>query len=145
MANRIVITNELKAKLIEAKSLDEVKELLKTSGQDISAEAAERLFKEIGTHKTGSELSAEELEAISGGADRDWLTDGCAATVEYGSSCWSDDACHSREVTYLHKPGRYLCPTCKINLYISESTTKREVYKCPRCGYTQEDQYVKAH
>ena len=145
MADRIVFTEELKAELIKAKSLDEVKELLKNSGQDITEEAAERLFKEIEAQKTGSELSAEELEAISGGANRDWITDGCAATVEYGSSCWSNDACSLREVIYSHKPERYLCPVCKINLYISESTTKREVYKCPRCGYTQEDQYVKAH
>lgn len=144
MADRIVITEELKAKLFKANSLDEVKELLKASGQDITPEAAEKLFREIETHKTGSELSVEELEAVSGGTDRDWIRDGCAATVEYGSSCWSNDACSLREVIYSHKPERYLCPTCKINLYISESTTKREVYKCPRCGYTQEDQYVKA-
>ena len=29
--------------------------------------------------KDGTDLSTDELEAVSGGADRDWLTDGCAA------------------------------------------------------------------
>ena len=143
MANRIELTKELKAKLIKANSLDEVKELMKASGKDISQEDAERLFKEIEIHKNDSELSVEELEAVSGGADRDWITDGCAATVEYGSWCWSNDACGLDDVTYSHKPQKDLCPTCKINLYICDSTTKQEVLKCPRCGYTTDYQYMK--
>lgn len=34
------------------------------------------------------ELSSDELEAVSGGVtERDWIKDGCAATVEDGSKC----------------------------------------------------------
>ena len=61
-------------------------EIIEASGFAINAEDAE--------------LSAEELEAVAGGADRDWLTDGCAATVEPGSWCGSNDWGFIWSVTY---------------------------------------------
>ena len=34
----------------------------------------------------GKELSLDELETVSGGEDRNWLKEGCAATAEAGSA-----------------------------------------------------------
>jgi hypothetical protein len=46
-------------------------------------------------------LSAEELEAISGGSDRNWVNDGCSATCEMGSDCWGgQDYCSMVNTTY---------------------------------------------
>ena len=83
------ITNELKAKLLAAKSAEEAAGLLKADGREITAEDAAKLWNEITKcrDQEGKALSPNELEAVSGGVDRDWLTDGCAATVEPGSDC----------------------------------------------------------
>ena len=107
------ITNELKAKLLAAKSAEEVTELLKTDGQEITPEDAARLWEEISRRRNqdGSELSPDELEAVSGGSDRDWLSDGCAATVDPDSLCWSDDYCIFIDVTYDNPPAK-VCPYC---------------------------------
>ena len=139
----INITEELKAKLIAAKSAEEVAALVKADGQEITAKGAEQLLKEIGTHKPGSELSLDELESVSGGADRDWVTDGCAATVEADSWCSSNDGCFIWDITYSREPESEMCPKCRINTYIDYKTSTRTIYKCPRCGYTKEDEYMK--
>ena len=65
---------------------------------------AGQIWNEISSHRKDKELSLDELEAVSGGADRDWLTSGCAATVEPGSWCDSNDMCHVWDVTYDHIP-----------------------------------------
>ena len=72
--------NELKAKLLAAKSAEEVTELLKADGQEITPEDAAHLREEIERKRNadGKELSLDELDAITGG--RDWPTQGCAAT-----------------------------------------------------------------
>ena len=88
------ITNELKTKLLAAKSAEEMTELLKADGQEITAEDAVRIWEEI-TRKRGQdgkELSLDELESVSGGS-RDWAEYGCQATVEDDSWCWSNDSC----------------------------------------------------
>ena len=70
------ITKELKAKLLAAKSEEEVTELLKADGQETPPEVAARLWEEIkkGKAQDGRELSLDELDAVSGGADRNWVT-----------------------------------------------------------------------
>ncbi len=45
------------------------------------------------------DVSMDELDAVVGGYDRE-MSDGCAATVERDSWCWSDDYCHMAETTY---------------------------------------------
>ena len=107
-----IITKELKAKLLAAQDVNEVTALLKAEGQGISPEDAERLWEEIlrKREKDGKELSLDELEAVSGG--RDYETEGCAATVEPDSLCWSDDECFLDEVSYQHPPRKKLCPRC---------------------------------
>ena len=137
------ITNELKAKLLAAKSAEEVTELVKADGQEITAEDAAHLWEEITRKReqNGKELSLDELEAVSGGADRDWLEDGCAATVEPGSSCWSNDACNKWDVVYDHKPSKNTCPACGINLYVDHEEHRSEItiyYRCIKCGYVKE-------
>lgn len=42
----------------------------------------------------------DEQEAVSGGADRDWIKDGCSASMEEHSRCGSDDKCIWIDVTY---------------------------------------------
>ena len=90
--------NELKERLLAAESLDQAKEILK----DRSDIDAERAWQEIeNRHAAKAEkLDLEELDAVSGGADRDWRRNGCAATCEWDSWCWSNDRCIVWDVTY---------------------------------------------
>ena len=93
-----MLENELKNALLEAKSLDEVKDLLK----DQPELDAERVYQEIDHRRSNKaeKLDLDELDAVSGGTRRDWVKDGCAATCEVGSWCWSNDHCAICEVTY---------------------------------------------
>ena len=109
----IIITKELKAKLLAAQGAAEAAALVKAGGQEITPEDAAHLWEEIkkAGKQDGKELSPDELEAISGGSDRDWLSDGCAATVDPDSLCWSDDYCIFIDVTYDNPPAK-VCPYC---------------------------------
>ena len=98
--------------------------------------------------KDGTNLSADELEAVSGGADRDWLTDGCAATVEPGSWCGTNDKCVKIYVTYDHAPEKDKCPECGAFMYIYHThlvyaggnAKAFNYYRCPKCGYEKKPQ-----
>ena len=103
--------NELKKKAMEAAGAEEIMEIMKAAGEEITAEEAAQLFEKVQARKTERELSLDELEAVSGGADRDWLEVGCAATVEPGSWCGSNDWCAIVDVTYVNSPNR-VCPYC---------------------------------
>ena len=131
--------NELRKKAMEAASAEEIMEIMKAAGEEITAEEAAQLFEKAQAKKTGKELSLDEMEAVSGGADRNWVTDGCAATVEYGSRCDSNDKCIYWDVTYDFQPISTLCPNCGNNMYlqntIKHSSTKfEEQYRCKFCG-----------
>ena len=139
--------NELKKKAMEAASAEEIMEIMKAAGEEITAEAAAQLFEKAQAKKTGKELSLDEMEAVSGGADRNWVTDGCAATVEYGSRCDSNDKCIYWDVTYDFQPTSTLCPNCGQNMYlqntIKHSSTKfEEQYRCKFCGCITSKTYV---
>ena len=114
---------ELKAKLMEASSLEEVKGILK----DNPELDAERLWQEVEKHNSAKseKLDLNELDAISGGADRDWQTEGCAATCEENSWCWSNDRCEIWDVTYCHF--WFTCPDGHEHVYKDG--------KCIRCGH----------
>ena len=76
--------------------MEEAIELLKADGQRVSQEEVRKLWKEIENYRerNGETLSLDEMEAVSGGK-RDWVTESCVATAEYGSSCWiGNDACN---------------------------------------------------
>ena len=130
---------ELKKKTLAAASAEEIMEILKAAGEEITAEEAAQLFEKVQAKKTGKELSLDEMEAVSGGADRNWVTDGCAATVEYGSRCDSNDKCIYWDVTYDFQPTSTLCPNCGQNMYLQNtinhsSTEFEEQYRCKFCG-----------
>ena len=115
---------KLREKLIHSGSLEGVKELL--SGRpDLDAE---RIWQEIEKHRSGKneKLDLDELDSVSGGADRDWRRNGCAATCEWDSWCWSNDSCMVWDVTY-------------DNFWITCPDGHEHVYEgtrfCVRCGY----------
>ena len=132
---------EIKKKALAAASAEEVMEIVRASGEEITPEEAARFFEEAQKLKADRSLFLDELEAVSGGADRDWITDGCAATVENRSWCGSNDKCIWFQVTYDNPPTRFNCPKCGISLYASGNTntlfaTKyRKFYTCKLCGY----------
>ena len=144
------ITNERKAKLLAAKSVEEVTALVKAAGQKITAEDAARLWQEIEAHrKEDRKLSLDELDAVSGGKVLDWITDGCAATVEPGSWCDSNDWCWFFDVEYWNEPLSVKCPHCGIWLYQFSEVEDYVVYReknyyrrCKQCGYTLKQEKV---
>lgn len=106
-------SNELIAKLKNAKSLEEVTELLRANGEDEAN--AEKLWKELETlhMQEDQELSLEELESVAGGRDINWFKEGCSATVEPGSDCWgSDGGCTFCHHIYMEMPNYGPCPLC---------------------------------
>ena len=131
---------ELEKKAIEAASAEEVMEIVRAAGEEITAEEAASFFKAVQERKADKELSLDALEAVAGGEDRDWLRDGCAATVEAGSDCYGTDMCGLFPVTYEHRPTRHKCSVCGGILYSNGSTGggffEEEVYhyKCASCG-----------
>ena len=132
--------NELKKKVMEAAGAEEIMEIMKAAGEEITAEEAERFYEKVQDKKTDRELSPDEMAAVAGGEDRDWLRDGCAATVEGGSDCYGTDMCGLWPVTYEHRPTRHKCSVCGGILYSNGSTGggffEEEVYhyKCASCG-----------
>ena len=119
-----MLNNELKERLFAAESLDEVEGLLK----DCPGIDAERVWKEAQKHRSAEseKLDLNELDAVSGGADRNWQKDGCAATCEWDSWCWSNDGCMVWDVTYDNF--WVCCPDGHDHVY---ETTRF----CVRCGY----------
>ena len=63
------IPNELKAKLLAAQSAEEAAALVKSNGQEITAEESEKLWEEIEhiREAEGRKLSKDELDAVSAG------------------------------------------------------------------------------
>lgn len=131
------ITDELRAKLLAAKSKEEVTALARADGQELSQEDAARIWEEIAKtrEQDGKELELDELDAVSGGKDRDWPTDGCAATVEPGSRCGSNDACWHFDVTYDHMPEK-VCEKCGGYMYAGTGVYSTNGYICKNCKQT---------
>ena len=64
----IEMSNELKQKLLDAKSAEDAAKLVKEFGQEISTEGAALLWEEIERARQGiQEFSKDELDAVSGG------------------------------------------------------------------------------
>lgn len=80
-----MVDEELEKRLRSAGTLEEVNSLLK----DEPRLDPKKVYEEIKTHwsKGIERLDLDELESVSGGKDRDWGKDGCAATVEWYSWC----------------------------------------------------------
>jgi bacteriocin-like protein len=143
------LSEELKTKLLSAKSAEEVAEIIKADGQEIRSEDVAHIWKEIADHREEEKtLSIDELETISGGADRNWVESDCAATVEPYSWCGSNDACIKWDVTYEYWPQDERCPNCGIYLYRKQDPFEA-YYKtipvrhiCKKCGYNYIHHYV---
>ena len=118
---------ELEKKAIEAASAEEVMEIVRAAGEEITAEEAASFFKAVQERKADKELALDELEAVSGGQKwgngvwvRDYSTEGCAATVEPGSNCWGTDGnCWIGNISYIPGPIDFKCPDCGAYCYES--------------------------
>ena len=132
------LSKELYSKLLLADSQEEVTELLKAGGrEDVPAQ---EVWEQVQQRRAqdGMELSPDELEDVAGG--RDWMAEGCAATVETNSDCWgTDGGCSVSNIEYTNLPtkscskcGRWsaqLISTTRIDNY-----TRMEKNICRYCG-----------
>ena len=118
--------SKLKQRLRDAESLTEVQDILKGRA-DINAEC---VWQEIESHRSNKneKLDLGELDAVSGGADRDWKKDGCAATCEASSWCGSNDYCMIWDVTYDNFWA--CCPDGHDHVF--------DVEICTRCGFRRD-------
>ena len=113
--------------LLQARSLEDVQNILEGEPSNV----AERISKEFELHRFGSKkLDIDELDAVSGGADRDWTKDGCAATCEGGSWCGSNDWCEIWDVTYTN-----FWATCPDGS--QHEWDRNGGYVCVKCGYNR--------
>ena len=138
---KIEFENEVKNELHEAKSLEEVKNILGVAEDDDQnlIKVAEQVWKEIEDHhkEDDKELDVDELEAVSGGADRNWATEGCAATCEERSWCMSNDRCLIAQVTYefFQDPCMGNHDYVQTDVRIRKTGgSRRYIYTCTKCG-----------
>ena len=122
-----MIEKELKEKLFQSKSKAELKDLL----AGYSSMDVDRIYEEVSRHRSdrSEKLDLDELDAVSGGADRHWPQDGCAATCEYSSWCWNNDWCRIFDVTYDHF--YFTCPDGHEHVLVDRH--------CIRCNYYEND------
>ena len=122
---------ELKKKAMEAASAEEVMEIVRAAGDEITAEEAKQFFDKVQERKTGKALFLDEVEAVSGGG-RNALTEGCAATVEAGSYCWFTDFCPDFFTMYDVFTVYGNCTECgAASVYFD---LVKRYYFCSRCG-----------
>ena len=132
------VSEDLRKKLLKAGSREEVSELLKAEGVEVSGEEAERIYQEAAHYvqEDGKELSLDELDGVSGG--RDWLTEGCASSVKETNGdafqCWSNDSCTVFSVTYEHGPISSKQCDCGGTLYFWDHDGAWPRYQCVKCG-----------
>ena len=135
------ITKEKKEKLLKAVSEEEVRAIL---GKDAEEEQVARIWNEIRNHRNLEKLDDDELEAVSGGAGRDFLQDGCSDTVN-DSWCWLNDMCSNIYITYSNycEP----CPkggdhdwTVEVH-YDRYAAGQAEEWTCTKCGKTKTVSY----
>ena len=141
----MTIDNELRKKLFEAGSREEVEALL----QGRADEEEIRTMWESIERKRGAadleELDDDELETVSGGWIRDFLEDGCYASVAYNSSCSTADACVLAHMVYWN--GGAICVGGKERHVWEVSEREKhdrygsytvEVWTCTKCGKVEE-------
>ena len=122
---------ELKKKAMKAASAEEVMEIVRAAGEEITAEEAKKFFETLKKSQADQELSLDELEAVSGGA-RNAATEGCAATVEAGRSCFFTDFCAIAFTMYDVYPVSGTCSQCGgAPVYYDDVNG---YFVCSRCG-----------
>ena len=130
------LTDEMKEKLLAARSAEEAAELLKDHGVD--APLAERIWNEISADRENRHLDLDELEAVAGGK-RNWAMEGCAATVEEGSDCWGTDACDWVSVSYEYFDASAKCPNYPGPHQMELTNRLKKIYTCKHCGWSYQD------
>ena len=75
------------------------------------------------------------MDAVAG--SRNWVDEGCAATCEEGSWCWSNDRCICIDVTY--EEFHDACIDGGHHNYVYDHTKydpdhSERVYICTKCG-----------
>lgn len=121
-------------------------EVARAVGFDVTAEELIEAAAEIRAEQAAAqdaaaaeitELTEGEMDQAAGG-ERDWARQGCAATVESSSWCWSNDSCFVAQVTYTNPPSYNTCPNCGHTMYrwknVVEGGMPYKYYKCPNCG-----------
>ena len=132
------ITQEMRAKLMRAKDQEEVRAIL---GSETTEEEIQQVWQEIQHHCPAEGLEAvedDELEAVSGGYERDYGKNGCSATVEAKSFCWKDDACIRLQVEYVNRDP---CPkgTSASRNHVWKAVGwegRNRLWECKQCGET---------
>ena len=72
--NKKELTKEMLEKAMQCKTADELMELAKAEGYDITRDEAEAYFAEL----SDMELDSEKLKKIAGGIETCWAVDGCS-------------------------------------------------------------------
>ena len=122
---------ELKKKAMKAASAEDVMEIVRAAGEEITAEEAKKFFETLKKSQADQELSLDELEAVSGGA-RNAATEGCAATVEADSNCVFTDFCSIVFTLYDVAPVNGNCTQCGAAPVYNDVV--RGDFFCSRCG-----------
>ena len=133
------VTKELKEKLLNADSEKEVKSLLSGSTE----EKASEIWQEIEAYHGAMGLEKvddDELEAVSGGEDRDWLKEGCSSSAKVGELCFRNDSCSLWTITYSNFDP---CPSGGIHEWVEEKRFYEDAhqfiqYRCKKC-YNKKD------
>lgn len=137
------ITKELKEKLLYMNSEEE----LKASLGDVEEEEVAAIWREIEAHKADHGLRVlddDELEAVTGGTDRDFLEDGCSDTVKDGW-CWTNDMCSRTYITYSNYSEP--CSDGGDHDWVVEvhydryAAGQAEEWTCTKCGKTKTISY----
>lgn len=126
---------DVKDIICRADSFEQFQTLVKEAGLQLSRAETEKVFLQ---YTKGRELSEDEIAAVSGSSatKRDYATQGCAATVSYGSDCWgTDGGCLAINIDYDHQPLPVICPECRsVTVYLSSQSNGVNHYRCHSCG-----------
>ena len=120
-----MLDDKIRERVSETKSLEEVKEILK----GYSNIDAERVWKESERHRSSMSKKnwmSMNLTPLAVTVTAIGKKDGCAATCEEGSWCWSNDKCEIFDVVY--SKFWECCPDGHPHEYDIN-------YRCLRCGH----------
>ena len=136
--HKVISDEALRARLAD-KDPAQAAELAAEHGYEVTGDELIAAKKELCRSDSAEvvELDLADMDNAAGGS-RDWVTQGCAATVEYGSACWSNDNCLLLDVTYTHAPSYYKCENCGNTMFRDKSYVDHGMpkirYQCPNCG-----------
>ena len=127
---------EIENSLLKALSIKDVSKVFKDHNISLTEKAIMEIFVKIRLLRKddGDTLSEDELMSVNAG--RDYVTEGCAATVEPGSDCWgTDGGCYAINLDYEWMPNEK-CPRCGSWACIVNHYDNQHKYRvlCRNCG-----------